>query len=172
MTAPGCGCCASTTPTTRSRDRLRRLRDRPAAVPGPDDPDRQWRRISVIVPLAPARPRHRPPLHQAPPPRGSTARWSAATGSTPRSSTASWTASSSTTLSCSTNKLAEWENFYNYHRPHGGLGGQTPYERLRQKTQTPIQRSTSAAHRSGGPPEGEGLRPSATAPRPQWHRGW
>jgi transposase InsO family protein len=25
-------------------------------------------------------------------------------------------------------KLAEWENFYNYHRPHGGLGGQTPYE--------------------------------------------
>ena len=36
-------------------------------------------------------------------------------------------------------KLAEWENFYNYHRPHGGLGGQTPYERLRQKTQTPVK---------------------------------
>jgi hypothetical protein len=31
-------------------------------------------------------------------------------------------------------KLAEWETFYNYHRPHGALGGQTPYERLRQKT--------------------------------------
>jgi transposase InsO family protein len=31
-------------------------------------------------------------------------------------------------------KLQEWENFYNYHRPHGALGGQTPYERLRQKT--------------------------------------
>lgn len=31
-------------------------------------------------------------------------------------------------------KLAEWEAFYNYHRPHGALGGQTPYERLRQKT--------------------------------------
>ena len=31
-------------------------------------------------------------------------------------------------------KLREWENFYNYHRPHGGLGGQTPYERLRQRT--------------------------------------
>ncbi|WP_372510760.1 integrase core domain-containing protein [Mycobacterium montefiorense] len=30
----------------------------------------------------------------------------------------------------------EWEDYYNYHRPHGGLGGQTPYERLRQKTQT------------------------------------
>lgn len=36
-------------------------------------------------------------------------------------------------------KLAEWENFYNYHHPHGGLGGQTPYERLKQKTQTPVQ---------------------------------
>jgi transposase InsO family protein len=30
-------------------------------------------------------------------------------------------------------KLREWEDFYNYHRPHGGLDGQTPYERLRQK---------------------------------------
>ena len=35
-------------------------------------------------------------------------------------------------------KLQEWENFYNFNRPHGGLDGQTPYERLRQKTnQTP-----------------------------------
>lgn len=33
-------------------------------------------------------------------------------------------------------KLTEWENFYNYNRPHGALGGQTPYERLRQKTTT------------------------------------
>ena len=27
-------------------------------------------------------------------------------------------------------KLREWENYYNYHRPHGALEGQTPYERL------------------------------------------
>ena len=27
-------------------------------------------------------------------------------------------------------KLREWENYYNYHRPHGALDGQTPYERL------------------------------------------
>ena len=33
-------------------------------------------------------------------------------------------------------KLQEWEDYYNYHRPHGALDGQTPYERLRQKTQT------------------------------------
>jgi transposase InsO family protein len=32
-------------------------------------------------------------------------------------------------------KLQEWEDFYNFHRPHGGLGGQTPYDRLRQKTE-------------------------------------
>lgn len=31
-------------------------------------------------------------------------------------------------------KLQEWEHFYNFNRPHGGLNGQTPYERLRQKT--------------------------------------
>ncbi|HZM76350.1 MAG TPA: hypothetical protein VFC19_11515 [Candidatus Limnocylindrales bacterium] len=34
-------------------------------------------------------------------------------------------------------KLQEWENFYNSNRPNGGLNGQTPYERLRQKTKTP-----------------------------------
>ena len=30
-------------------------------------------------------------------------------------------------------KLAEWEAFYNCYRPHGGLGGKTPYERLVEK---------------------------------------
>jgi transposase InsO family protein len=33
-------------------------------------------------------------------------------------------------------KLREWEDYYNYHRPHGGLDGQTPYERLMAKTRT------------------------------------
>jgi transposase InsO family protein len=35
-------------------------------------------------------------------------------------------------------RLREWEDFYNFNRPHGGLGGQTPYERLRQKTGSPV----------------------------------
>ena len=30
-------------------------------------------------------------------------------------------------------KLREWEDYYNLHRPHGALDGQTPYERLKQK---------------------------------------
>jgi transposase InsO family protein len=34
-------------------------------------------------------------------------------------------------------KLRAWEDYYNYDRPHGALGGQTPYERLRAKTKTP-----------------------------------
>ena len=36
------------------------------------------------------------------------------------------------------NKLQDWEDYYNFHRPHGSLGGQTPYEQLRQKTQAPV----------------------------------
>lgn len=30
-------------------------------------------------------------------------------------------------------KLAEWEAFYNYARPHTALIGKTPYERLKEK---------------------------------------
>ena len=30
-------------------------------------------------------------------------------------------------------RLQEWENFYNYQRPHGALAGLSPYERLREK---------------------------------------
>ena len=30
-------------------------------------------------------------------------------------------------------KLAAWENFYNYQRPHGAFEGKTPYEALREK---------------------------------------
>ena len=35
-------------------------------------------------------------------------------------------------------KLHEWEGFYNFARPHGALGGQTPYERLRQLTRPSV----------------------------------
>lgn len=35
-------------------------------------------------------------------------------------------------------KLREWENYYNYDRPHGALDGQTPYERLLQKTRATV----------------------------------
>src|SRR4029079_13695722 len=35
-------------------------------------------------------------------------------------------------------KLREWENYYNYDRPHGALNGQTPYERLLAKTRAGV----------------------------------
>jgi transposase InsO family protein len=35
-------------------------------------------------------------------------------------------------------KLREWENYYNYHRPHGALEGQTPFERLIEKTRAGV----------------------------------
>ena len=34
-------------------------------------------------------------------------------------------------------RLQQWEDHYNFDRPHGSLGGQTPYERLKQKTRQP-----------------------------------
>ncbi len=33
----------------------------------------------------------------------------------------------------------EWEDYYNYYRSHGGLAGQTPYERLKEKTNSTNQ---------------------------------
>ena len=33
-------------------------------------------------------------------------------------------------------KLREWGDYYNYHRPHSALDGQTPYERLLAKKAT------------------------------------
>ena len=35
-------------------------------------------------------------------------------------------------------KLREWEDYYNYHRPHGALEGQTPFERLIAKTRAGV----------------------------------
>ena len=32
-------------------------------------------------------------------------------------------------------RLAAWETFYNYHRPHGAFAGKTPYEALRERLQ-------------------------------------
>ena len=47
-------------------------------------------------------------------------------------------------------KLRQWEDFYNYHRPHGSLDGQTPYERLKQRTQARVEPLPVACTGSGG----------------------
>ena len=38
-------------------------------------------------------------------------------------------------------KLSEWENDYNCHRPHAALNGKTPLEILRQKLQEKPEKS-------------------------------
>jgi len=39
-------------------------------------------------------------------------------------------------------KVREWEDYYNYHRPHGALPGQTPYERLIEKSQAEVSQGS------------------------------
>ena len=39
-------------------------------------------------------------------------------------------------------KLREWENYYNYDLPHGGLGGQTPFERLLDRANRKVSRKS------------------------------
>jgi hypothetical protein len=84
----------------------------------------------------------------SPRPHGSTARSSVPTASTPKSSTECSTASSSTTPQVFNQKLQEWEDFYNFHRPHGGPDGQTPYERLRQSPPPPPRKPRPSAAQS------------------------
>ena len=33
-------------------------------------------------------------------------------------------------------RLKEWEDYYNFHRPHGSLHGRAPYEVLKAKLRT------------------------------------
>ncbi len=35
-------------------------------------------------------------------------------------------------------KLKEWEDFYNYNRPHTALSGLIPYERFREKVKLSV----------------------------------
>lgn len=35
-------------------------------------------------------------------------------------------------------KLRQWEDYYNHHRPHGALQGQTPFERLMAKIRADV----------------------------------
>jgi hypothetical protein len=43
-------------------------------------------------------------------------------------------------------KLREWEDYYNYHRPHGALEGQTPFERLIEKTRADVSQGYETLH--------------------------
>jgi transposase InsO family protein len=62
-------------------------------------------------------------------------------------------------------KLREWEDFYNYHRPHGSLDGQTPYERLKQRTQAGCKQPPSVAHLGDENGPASGRYPARPCPR-------
>ena len=71
-------------------------------------------------------------------PRISTARSSDRIGSTTKSSTLLDQDGITDDIHLFNEKLREWEDYYNYHRPHGALDGQTPYERLVEKTRAGV----------------------------------
>lgn len=57
-------------------------------------------------------------------------------------------------------KLKEWEDFYNYHRPHSAHKGKSPYEVLKEKMQAVNQSTVS-------PPESKEAAPAVkTAAQP------
>ena len=39
-------------------------------------------------------------------------------------------------------KLREWEDYYNYHRPHGALQGRTPCEQLIEKSRADVSQGS------------------------------
>jgi len=38
--------------------------------------------------------------------------------------------------------VREWEDYYNYHRPHGALQDQTPFERLIEKSRADVSQGS------------------------------
>ena len=151
--------CASTiTSGPADCDPLRRLRVREAPFRRRSDPDRQRDGVRVAVPLPRARCRRWPRLHQARDPE--TQRQGRALSQDRRRGVlpdAGRVVIDDTELF--NDRLKEWEDFYNFDRPHGALGGQTPYERLRQKTARPVSRTA----RSG--PAARGVAALAHVPR-------
>jgi hypothetical protein len=105
------------------------LNQKTAAVPGRGDPDRQRFGVPDGVPLAPGRPRHPAHLHQARHPRlnGKVERSHRIDGEEFYRQLKGVVIHDTQLFN---DKLQEWQDYYNYHRPHGSLGGQVPYERL------------------------------------------
>ena len=67
-------------------------------------------------------------------------------------------------------KLREWEDYYNYHRPHGALDGQTPYERLVAKTRAGVFPHVLGTYRHLSDQNGPNVmvRPAGLEPATSW----
>jgi transposase len=130
---PAAGAAHLSPAQPKDRDPVRRLRLGPAPIRWRGHPDRQRGRIPVSFPLACAGQGRQPCLHQTRTPR--------LNGKVERSHRIDaeefYRLLDGVVIDDTkvfNDKLREWEDYYNYHRPHGALDGQTPYERLRQKT--------------------------------------
>ena len=135
------------------RNRVPRLPDRAAPVPDRTGPDRLRRRVpgpasaGTSATAASATPASRQPQP------GSTARSNANNASTPRSPLpAPRRRHHRRHPTCSTTGSANGRTTCNFERPHGSLDGQTPYERLKQKTQ-PTLMSTAYVSSTASPSE-------------------
>lgn len=62
-------------------------------------------------------------------------------------------------------KLKEWEDSDNFQRPHGSLGGQTPYERLQIKDPSPAHHRPSSVAHPGRDRGGHGVLCGGLLPR-------
>jgi hypothetical protein len=124
--------------TAQSEDRhpVRRLRPREAALCRPGHPDGQRVRIRLFVQLPPAR---QGVGHRYIKPR--TPRLNGKVERSHRIDAEEFyrllDGAVIDDAKVFNHKLQEWEDYYNYDRPHGGLGGQTPYERLKAKDPGP-----------------------------------
>ncbi|MCX5014915.1 helix-turn-helix domain-containing protein [Streptomyces sp. NBC_00555] len=120
------------------RDPVHRSRPGQAALRHRVDPDRQRSGIRLSVPLARSRPGHRPRPVSSP----RTPRLNGKVERSHRIDSEEFyrllEGQVIDEVSLFNTKLQEWEDYYNYDRPHGELAGQTPYERLRQKAQNPL----------------------------------
>ena len=134
------------------RDPIPRLRAVTAAVPGREDPDTTTAPNSSPASTGTSLTRESAISTSGQPPPDSTEKWSVRTGSTPKSSTRLLDGVIEDDTGLFNQKLKEWEDYYNYHRPHGGLGGQTPYERLLQKTKAqPVTGHRQSAQLAANP---------------------
>jgi transposase InsO family protein len=125
MTAPGCGSCGSTTRTTRRPRSPSPTTSSPGSLPGPDDPDRQraefqssfhWHLLDKGI-------RHRYIKPATPRLNGKVER-SHRIDAEEFYRLLDGVVIDDTKLF--NDKLAEWENFYNYHPPTAASAGRPP----------------------------------------------
>ena len=142
-------CCASTQAQPADGHPVPGLGAGAAPVPGRGDPDRQRPRVRLKLPLAGPGHRRRPCLHQAPHPR--------LHGKVERSHRIDaeefYRLLDGVVIDDAqvfNDKLQEWEDFYNYHRPTAAWAARRPMKDSSNEPRPGRNRSTSVAQGRAG----------------------